>query len=46
MPADDVALEAEVRGDGKFTLRTVTTPQTAGTLSVENLRLAAVFELK
>jgi hypothetical protein len=42
------ALEAEIRGDGKFTLRTVTVPQITlnGGVSIENLRLAAVFELK
>jgi len=41
-------LEREIRGDGKFTLYTITTPQITlnGGVSVENLRLAAVLELK
>lgn len=42
------ALEREIRGDGLFTLFTITTTAipTVGGVDVENLRLAAVFELK
>src|SRR5262245_38294691 len=41
MLADHSALEHEIRGDGKFTLRTISTPQITlnGTVGVENLRL-------
>jgi hypothetical protein len=48
MLADASTLEGEIRGDGKFTLYSVTTPQITlnGGVTVENLRLAAVFELK
>jgi hypothetical protein len=37
-----------MRGDGKFTLLTGTVPQITlnGGVQIENLRLAAVFELK
>jgi hypothetical protein len=41
-------LKGEMRGDGKFTLLTGTVPQITlnGGVQIENLRLAAVFELK
>jgi len=41
-------LKDEVRGDGKFTLLTATTPQITlnGGVQIEHLRLAAVFELR
>jgi hypothetical protein len=48
MLAGASTLEQEMRGDGKFTLYTVSAPQITlnGGVSVENLRVAAVFELK
>jgi hypothetical protein len=48
MLPDASMLENEVRGDGKFTLLTVTAPQITlnGGVAIENLRLAAVFDLK
>jgi hypothetical protein len=48
MLAGASTLQGEIRGDGKFTLYTVTTPQVTlnGGVTVENLRVAAVFELK
>ena len=48
MLADAPTLQTEIRGDGKFRLYTVTVPQISlnGGVSIENLRLMAVFELK
>jgi hypothetical protein len=48
MLANAAVLEGEIRGDGAFSLYTITTPQITlnGGTWIENLRLAAVFELK
>jgi len=48
MIANASALEREIRGDGKFTLYTITVPRITlnGSVSVDHLNVMAVFELK